>query len=612
MESRKEFLEKEIKKHNFLYWKKGTPEISDIEYDKLVREFEEIDPSNSLLNEIHTPEVSVDSSLIEKKVKHKFPMRSLKKVYSVEDLIKWCEKVARSENEVFTIQLKYDGCSAELWAGALSTRGDGYWGENITDKLQIMNVISHESKYFLSKHSLYLRGEIVVKKSDFKEKPHLYVAKDGTPYKTEQNAAAGLLNRDDIHPSIGTILTLVDFDDMIISRTIKELKTDNWDTLVKPLLELDYPADGFVIKLQDKEYEESLGITDHHPKGQMSLKFSNPTGETILEDVVWSAGKIKLTPIGKVRPVEIGGVTIQNVNLHNYKYILDNNIHIGDFLVVERAGGVIPDVQEVNPGEIRASINIFHCPVCGKEVEYKEPEIVCTNLSCEGKEMAKLLDSVTRIGIERLGEPTLRKMVNTLGVVDLVDIFSLTKEDILKLEGFAEESTNNLYNEIQTVKQIGVYEWQILSTLNLYGIGRTLSKSILEVVSLDKLRSMSTNELEVLEGFGKERAKVLRYGLLISSNYIDTLLKILPIRELTVQESPLYGKEIALTGAGDMPRPMIIEMIESKGGIIKSVSKTTDILVAADPNSGTEKMKKAKEYGTQVISYQALMDIMID
>ncbi len=607
MESRKEFLEKEIKRHNLLYWKEGIPEISDFEYDKLLRELEEIDPSNPLISEIHTPEVSVDSKLIEKKVKHKFPMRSLKKVYSVEDLIKWCEKVARSEDEVFTIQLKYDGCSAELWVGVLSTRGNGYWGENITDKLQIMNVVTSKSDYYF-----YLRGEIVVKKSDFRDKPHIYVAKDGTPYKTEQNAAAGLLNRDDILPSIGTVLTLVDFDNITISRTIKELKTDNWNTLVKPLLELDYPADGFVIKLQDKEYEESLGITDHHPKGQMSLKFSNPTGETVLEDVVWSAGKIKLTPIGKVWPVEVGGVIIQNVNLHNYKYILDNNIHIGDFLVVERAGGVIPDVQEVNPGEIRTTINILHCPVCGKEVEYKEPEIVCTNQNCEGKEMAKLLDSVTRIGIERLGEPTLRKMVNTLGVVDLVDIFNLTKENILELEGFAEESTNNLYNEIQTVKQIGVYEWQILSVLNLYGIGRTLSKSLLEVVSLNKLRSMSTSELEVMKGFGKERARVLHYGLLISSNYIDTLLKILPIREVAVQESPLYGKEIALTGAGDRPRPMIIEMIESRGGTVKSVSKTTDILVAADPNSGTEKTKKAREYGTQVISYQELMDIMTD
>lgn len=595
-----ESLEREIRKHDKLYWEKGQPEISDSDYDKLVEELRILNPNNVLINKIHTPKVST-----KKKIKHINEMLSLDKVYSTDDLIKWCEKVARNEDEEFLIQLKYDGCSAELANGILSTRGDGFFGEDITSKLPIIEVFD-KKKISGTECKEYIRGEILIQKKIFQKIKNSF---GGKTYKTERNMCAGILNRDDVDLSLGLILTLVDFNAMSMITSLKEIKSElNWHQLIKTSQAAEFPADGIVFKIKDEKYAKSLGVTSHHSKSEIALKFENPTGKTILLDVEWSAGKHKLTPIGKVRPVEISGVTVSNINLHNYKYILDNDIQIGDTIIVERAGDVIPDVQSSYPteGGIRQFVDIRNCPECGFSVEYIEPEIICLNTICPGKHLAQLMDSIRRIGIERLGEPTLKKMIKILKVYDLIDIFKLEEKDFLNLEGFAKTSAKNLFDEIQTVKKQGVFEWQILSAINLNGIGKTLSKDLLKNRDLSELREMNVNDFLEINGIGLERANILVGGLIEKSIYVDRLLDILPRKGKSNMD--MTGLVFALTGAMPLKRNEITKMVEEKGGEIKGISKDIDYVVAADPESKSGKVKKAIEYGIPIISFDQLME----
>ena len=598
--NRKTFLENEIRKHNKLYWKENAPIISDPNYDNLVRQLEKIDPNNELLREIHTPQVTSEG-----KVRHQKPMLSLEKVYSIEGILKWCTKVARSEEEEFKIQPKYDGCSAELTSGILSTRGDGLFGEDITSQLPIIKIEKDGQTISGLLCNENVKGEILFKKSEFTKNRSKITKKNGEEYKNERNATGGLINRDDIDFSIGTILTLVDFEETSFVIKLKNIPNFDWDPLIKFTQTDDYPADGLVLKIKDEEYAESLGATSSHLKSQIALKFENPTGETVLEEVMWSAGKHTLTPIGKVTPVEISGITIQHANLHNYKYILDNDIHIGDTLIIERAGDVIPDVQKVIPGNVRIKITINKCPICNSQVEYIEPKIICVNKDCPGKHINKLMDSVTRIGIERLGLPTLEKMVSDLGVYDLVDIFKLKKEDIMTLEGFAESSSENLFLEIQKVKTKSVLEWQILSSLNIPGVGNTLSQILLKNKTLNDIRNMSESQFLDFDGVGPERAKVLINGLSLNSHYIDFLLHILPVR---LSPLPIAVTTFCMTGKFPEKKAYYKELLEPHGfKDMDSVKEDLDYLIC-DDLKGSGKQKKAEKLGIPIITSSELLE----
>ena len=586
----------EITKHDKLYWEKSDPIISDIEYDKLVNELKELDPSNELLVKVHTPVTN------EKKIRHKISMLSLDKVYSFKDLVKWCRKVARSKNEMFKSEVKYDGVSGDLRDGVLATRGDGIVGEDVSDKLPLIKVFSTTG-------SKDVRGEILFKKSSFRENINKVVRKGGESYKNERNAVGGILNRDDIDYSVGEILTLVDFRHLGVKLNLNDIENlgeEGIRIIERDIKMLDYPADGIVFKIDDQEYAEQLGSTRHYSKSEIAFKFANPFAFSKLNGVTWSVGKHTITPIGNVEPVEVSGVTIRNVNLHNMKNIRDMDIHIGDELKIERAGDVIPFAAGVSQGQEREWIYITNCPACGSDVKYEDPEMVCINPDCRGKHLVKLMDAVVRIGIERLGEPTLRKMIDDLYVYNLVDIFHLDKDDIITLEGFAESSTNNLFGEIQKVKENGVFEWQILSSVNLEGIGRSLSADLLEGRSLEEIRKYNIDQFEAIQGIGPERAKVLFNGLKDNQEYIDRLLKILPIRNVEAKGDLM---KICFTGKFHETKSYYYDLIKNKGyDIWEKVTKDLDVLVVADPSKGSSKQKKAENLGIKVVSIEELLN----
>jgi len=601
-------LVKEIEKHDKAYWS-GNPIISDREYDVLIQKLREIDPNHHLVNKIHTP--ATEGS---KKVIHKNPMRSLAKVYSIADLIAWCSKVSRSDNEGFTIEYKFDGWSASLDDGVLATRGDGEVGEDISSKLPIINILAlgQNGDPIPRSQIKNLRGEIVIVKSKYDNIKDIY------DFKHPRNALTCFLGRDDLDTSQGPVLTLIGFNTLsfpIMMKDISALKDDPrpFERIIATAEMSEYPTDGLVIKLEDQEYAKSLGATSHHAKGEIAFKFANPTGESKLLGIEWSVGKHDITPIGKVEPVVISGVTIQNINLHNFGYVMDNDIHIGDTIVVERAGDVIPDVQSVIPGSERVVINLVICPSCGSDVMYDYPVLKCINPICSGKLLRRFMDSVVRIGIERLGLPTLEKLINQKGVKDLVDLFNLTELEIKDLPGFGEKSANNLYNEIQKIVNNPVEDWRILSCLNLNGIGTSLSKILLSEFSLDELRDMTVNDFLGIEGIGPERAVMLVNGLVENSEYIDNLRTKLPVISSNKKEQSSEGSvaskiKICFTGKFPKPKSYYYKLLPSEYEVTERMNKETNVLVVADPSKESNKTKAAKKKGISIIGIYDLFD----
>jgi len=592
--NREKELEIIIDRHDKLFWEDNNPEISDEEYHELTKELRNINPENPVLLKIHTPTVS---SLGE--IEHAVPMLSLDKVYTIDEWIEWANKVKRNNQEIFYIENKFDGWSVEKNRNILSTRGDGFVGDDISNKLVYIKMIDGSSVSSVS----YIHGELVMLKSDFEKIKTQIFRKNGKPYKTPRTILTGLLSKDEIRDGVGKVLTLIPFNSFQIQATFEALKTIDFNKLIEERKNADYPIDGLVMKLADIDYGVSLGSTSHHVRSAMALKLTNPTGKTVLRSIRWSIGKHKITPVGEVDPVEISGVIVDSPSLHNYKYIIDNDIHIGDTLIVERCGDIIPDVQQVIPGKVREKIILESCPVCGSPVEYISPELVCKNTECSGKHLKCLLDSVIRIGIERLGEPTLEKLIS-IGVSNLVDIFNLTKEDIIKLERFGESSSENLFNEIQKVKCGVVHEWQILASLNVHGVGRRMSKMILELMSLEELRHKTIEELEEIKGIGFITAYNIYCGLLKNNEYINQLLEILPVSTNVISIGEKMEKKCTICFTGKMPeKRSYYENIAREEGYepVGRVTKDLGILVCMDPDSNSGKAKKARGYGVRIM-----------
>ncbi len=591
-------LEDEIKKHDEAYWILQDPLIEDHIYDKKVNKLLELEPDNEYLKKPKTPVVDSKG-----KVKHKIKMLSLDKVYSFVEILKWCKKVARDINEKFKIMPKYDGVSGQLIDGVLATRGDGEVGEDITHKLPFMEILKANPK------ENNVRGEILFLKSKFKEIKDTFTRKSGEKYKNERNAVGGILTRDDI--KVIKVLTFIDFNHTVIPVTLKTIEEDGqdaWDDMVSFMQDIDYPVDGIVVQLEDEKYGKSLGTTRHHAKDSIAFKFANPFKWSKIIGITWSMGKHVLTPIIQIEPIEVSGVIIKNVSGHNMKNILDKDICIGDIVKVERAGDVIPFITEVKYGKKRVGGHITKCPECGSNVTYIEPELVCENPTCTGKHLNTLMDAVERIGIERLGKPTLNKMIKTLNVKNLVDIFNLTKNDILKLEGFKETSANNLYNEIQKPIQEGVYEWQLLACLNIEGIGRSLSKDLLEGTTLFNLSSFELVDWNNIPGIGPERANALINGFLDNSIYLNKLTKILPIKNQEVKTEGLI--KVCFTGRFPKKKAYYYDLLNKNYEILEKV-KDIDMLVVADPSKQSNKMKAALKKGIKIIGIDELLENLI-
>lgn len=577
-------LEEKISYYNSKYWNESDSVISDSEYDLLVEELRKLDPSNRLLLEVNSEKWEWG-----KEVEHITPMLSLDKVYSVSELISWCEKISRTEDELFDIQLKYDGCAAKLFINSrqLITRGDGKYGIDVSDKLSILDlkIDNFEDDYVI--------GEIVFTNSAFEF--YKKNTKSSKVYKNSRNAVGGILRIKevgDIDPSI----KLEFIDHSFYNTQVKLSELRNFDKIKDSILNDDYPYDGIVIKLADKDYSNSLGSTEHHPRGQLAFKFQDEEYATKLIDVVWQQGKVKLTPVAIIEPVEIGGVTVSRVSLHNAKNIKDLDIKINDIVYIKRSGQVIPYIIRREIGDNRIDIILDKCPVCDSDVRYSEPDMLCTNIQCKGLVLKQLIESVKTLGIEDIGKTTIEKIYN-LGYSKVSDLFTISYAELLELPLVGEVLAKRFLDRIKDIRG-GVDDYLVLASLNIKGIGKTLSKQLLQRKTLLELMDIDVSELITFDNMGEERAIELVNGL---NRNKEEIIKLMALLNIIETKGKVSRNTICFSGSFSRKKIDLMKIAIDRGYTVKdSVTRELNLLVTAGDN--TSKVKKANDLGIKIIS----------
>ena len=589
-----------LEHHNRLYWEQNTPEISDARYDEIVRALQKIDPDNPLLSSIHTPAVAGTG-----KVKHAVPMLSLDKAYSLEELLEWANKFARTKDELLFIEPKYDGISANFNGRILATRGDGEFGEDITDKLPLIEL---EAPGYTGPLDRPARGELLIREDDFKNLYSSIRKKDGGTYKNCRNAVAGIMGLKDISLMLAqhAKITLADYTLFRTEIPLSQLES-RWESIKAELAALPYPQDGIVLKFADEKFRNSLGNTAHHPRGEIAYKFTNIQKTTILQDVEWSSGKNCLTPVAIFDPIEISGTTITRATLHNVENLLTLGVMIGDEITVERAGDVIPHIIASSPGIFRRDPMIENCPKCNTSLIRKGPELCCPNPECPGTILQQLAAAVRCFGIDNLGEATLNKLIEHGLVKHVRDLFDLTAVQLLQIEGFAAKSASNLLSELQRARNVN--DFQLLASMNIPGIGINIARQLLADHSIAQLRSMMPEELSTLPGIGPERAAAIRRELTEQAAYLDELLS--AVNLITSDAAPVSDKTVCFTGK--MPeKRSFYEKLASEHGYqaVDDVSKDLHLLVAADPSATGGKLSKAAKYGIKTISLDEFLSLL--
>lgn len=589
-----------LEKANTVYWETGENGLPESIYNKYMEELEVINPNHPLIHNITGPVINSEG-----KVEHKIPMLSLAKSYDIAGIKKWMSKVSRSDKEVFEVMPKYDGIAGRINTGkVLATRGNGILGEDISSKLPI---VTFNGTY--DPNTGFADGELLIKNSTFKKYFSAGSKYDGK-YKNSRNAISGLLlsKENKIQDKVVDFVFYDTLLDCCIQSTVE-------DTINRIKLQMDdYPTDGIVIKLSDEEYAKTLGHNNHHWKHSIALKHANESALSVLEDVHFTCAKEHVGIVGLIKPVDIGGVTISRVFLHNLDILESLNLMIGDDIVIERAGDVIPHIVSATPGSNRKLINVDSCPACNSKVIRQKQFFVCTNIDCSGKAIRRIGAGSRHFGLKHIAGATISKLVDMGKIKHIAHFLQLTKSDFLSVEGFGEKSADNAVAELEKVFDREIYDYQLLSSLCIEGFGSTLSKQLLAVVTLDDLLGMTKDQIISMKipNIGTERLTKLYEGLFTTQNIeiIEELKDILKYAN-TRGKTPELKKGYTYCFTGKLPEKRgFYEDIATQHGNtpVKAVNKDLDYLVMADPNSNSSKAKKARKLNINIISVDEFLN----
>lgn len=602
MEDRIRELEEQIRRADKAYWEDASPIMEDTEYDKLVEELRALDSENPLVNAVHASG-NLDTS---KLVKHPVPMLSLQKAYSLEEVIKWAKKYARTPQEKFIIMPKYDGMSGRWQDGKLTSRGNGEWGQDYTDRAPLVKGLpepSHEPVY----------GEILITDEQWKSFGNVQT-KSGAPFKNQRNAAAGIIGCDDIdfYLKQGQLLAFKDYRSFETHVTLKQLEED-WDETVKNIQAVcECPIDGIVVKLEDLEYWKSLGSNAHHPYGSIAFKFTNTAVWTKLIGVTWTMGKGQISAVGQVRPIDINGITVQNAKLQLTPAktadipfcILDGTLQLGDDVLVERAGDIIPHICDAKPAAdgIRKKVDITHCPWCGAPVEVDGSAVRCTNDECEEKIVQKLLFAVKTLGFKGISEAYARKLNEVLGVKTVEGLLTASEAQLREHPEFGDKLVTTFIQEQQ--KALKSTQEQMLVSLDMPEVGKFTSKKLLENFTWSQVLDGDIDEgaLSLISGIGPKTAKIVCESLKKNSEAMKSLAKLFNFSEKKPAVASAKGF-VCFTGKSEFPRKeMQQKAIEMGWAVEDGITSNTTLLVCADPASGSSKLKKAASKGIKIMS----------
>jgi DNA ligase (NAD+) len=660
---RLEKLRKDIHYHNYRYHVLDDPTISDYEYDQLMIELRQIETDHPEWVTSDSPTQRAGAAPVSKfpKVAHPAPILSLANAFDGEDVRAWIKRIAgldvRVSTASFMVEPKIDGLTVVLhYQDGLFvrgvTRGDGEIGEDVTANLRTIRAmplhIPIAANAPLAPRTLVVRGEAFINKADFEKLNQRLEEAGEKTYLNPRNTAAGSLRQLDPTLTAARPLTLLCYAivqaDGNIPRTQQSLLEylralgfptpagtfcQNIEEVLAACAEMEekrdslaYEADGSVIKINDLDLADSLGVVGKDPRGALALKFTAREVTTRLNDIGVNVGRTGvLTPYAMLEAVNIGGVVVRQATLHNFDYIAEKDIRIGDRVLVKRAGDVIPyvigPVTATRTGEEKPYIPPSECPVCRQPVENFPGEVAwyCVNLSCPAQLIRNLEHFVSRgaMDIVGMGIRIVEQLVAAGLLHDVAEIYTLHKEDLLELEGFAGKKADNLIAAIEASRTRPLS--RLINALGMHGVGEVMANDLARYYpDLDNLSRAGLDELQTIEGIGPNIAQaVVDWFARPANRAILGRLRAAGVWPHAEISAPVSGAAQPFTGltfviTGSLPiwsREEAKAFIEAQGGkVTDSVSKKTSYLVLGE-NPGS-KLEKAQSFGVQILDEAAL------
>ena len=640
-------LREELHVHNYNYYVLNAPVISDLEFDKLMRELQDLEALHPEYYDPNSPSVRVGSDLNKNftQVEHKYPMLSLGNTYSQAEVTEFYERVSKSLNEEFELccEMKYDGTSISLTYedGKLVravTRGDGVRGDDVTDNVKTIRsipLVLHGEGY---PKNFEIRGEILMPWNVFEELNRERELREEPLFANPRNAASGTLksqnsavvaNRKldaylyyllgDNLPHDGHYENLQEaakwgFKISHISRKARTLQEvfdfiNYWDVERK---NLPVATDGIVLKVNSLRQQRNLGYTAKSPRWAIAYKFQAERALTKLEKVTYQVGRTgAVTPVANLDPVQLSGTVVRRASLHNADIIASLDLHIGDMVYVEKGGEIIPKITGVEvsarPAGSEKVTFITHCPECGSELVRYEDEAAyyCTNeTACPPQIKGKIEHFISRraMNIEGLGPETVDLFYQEGLIHDIADLYTLQTADICRLERMGEKSAENIIQGIERSKEVP-YE-RVLFALGIRFVGETVAKKVAKAFrSIEALASANLDDLIHVDEIGEKIAgSIIQYFANEKNRILVERLRQSGLK-LEADEEDLSGYSDKLTGmsiviSGVFARHSRDEykaLIEKHGGKnVGSISKKTSFILAGD-NMGPSKLEKAQQ-----------------
>jgi len=653
-----ETLRAELERHNRLYYA-GQPEISDFDFDQLMRRLQELESKHPQYGDPNSPTARVGGEAVAgfATVVHDPPMLSIENAYSLDELREWHARVQRGlgrEEIEYEAELKIDGVSIDLLYenGALkraATRGDGVRGDDVTPNVRTVGVLPLRLKTKLKK--LEVRGEIYISKTDFAKINEQIEEAGQEPLANPRNAAAGSLRQKDPRLAAQRRLSafvyhLVRSDDLRVKsqweayELLEKLgfplnpqralcsSIEGVETFISEWHErrhdLSFDIDGIVVKVNRREEQLELGTTSKAPRWAIAFKYPPETAQTIVRAINLYVGRTgSVTPVAEFDPVRLGGTKVVNASLHNFDELARKDVRIGDRVVVEKGGDIIPKVVDVLKDKRRRGARIVHppkkCPVCKQPLHRFEEEVAirCINQGCP----AIVLQSLTHFGsrkamdIEGLGWQTVQSLLDAGLVTDYASLYELTVEQVGELERKGEKSAGKLIEQIEKSKQNDLSRF--IFALGIRFVGERAAKVLADAMkSIDALMDATVEQLVEVPEIGPKLAESISFYFSVPANRqrIEKMkrLGVAPRYVATATGSRLAGKTVVVTGTlTRFSRDEIHKLIEREGGKAgASVSSKTSYVVAGE--AAGSKLEKAKALGVTVLTEDEFVELVKD
>ncbi len=656
-------LRSELNDHNYRYYVLDDPVISDAEYDRLLRELQSLEDTHPELITDDSPTQRVGALPLEGfgNIEHRIPMQSLANAMDSDELLAFHDRLIRRLGKEQAIEYiaepKLDGLAVELVYenGQFvngSTRGDGTTGEDITQNLKTIRAIPLALRVETQSAPalLEVRGEVFIRKDDFKKLNKQQEENDKPVFANPRNAAAGSLRQLDSGITATRPLSIFCYQAGVVEGTTFETHSEflaalqNWGCPVNPEIKilngieeaitfhsnleshrnsLPYEIDGSVIKVNNYALREKLGVRSRSPRWAIAGKFKAQQETTVIEDIVLSVGRTgAVTPVAKLQPVKVGGVVVSNVTLHNQDEIDRKDIRVGDTVLIQRAGDVIPQVVKVIKEKRPSDTSHFKmtntCPECNHDVYRPEDEVVarCQNLSCPAQVKRRIEHFVSKnaMDIDGVGEKLIDQLVEKNLVKSVDDLYRLTLDQLSELERMAEKSAKNTISAINNSKSTTFHRF--VHALGIRNVGEHVAK-VLEKSFTGNIEIFMKTNAEVLEDIDEVGPIVAEtivkfWADETNVNIVNNCFKLgISLESVKNETEQIFmGKTFVFTGSLEsITRKEGKEIVEARGGrAAGSASAKTDYIVAGE-NAGS-KLKKAEKLGIPVLTESEFMDLI--